>query len=339
MWKGLLSLLFLLAIVGMAVGGGGWAWLQSEVTAPGPLAEPRTYTVERGDTLVGVAAALEAEGVITDARAMRLKARIDGTASAIKAGTFAIPAEASTAEILDMLVGGDVIQHRITLLEGRTTAQILRLIETDENLTGEMPQTAPPEGSLLPDTYLFDAGTERSALIARMAEAQRALLETLWDTRAENLPIRTPEEAVILASIVEKETGKAEERGLVAGLFTNRLRTGMRLQSDPTVIYGVTRGEPLYNRAGQRRTLYRSELDRETPWNTYQIDGLPQTPICNPGRDAIAAVLDPPDTDYVFFVADGTGGHTFSRTLAEHNRAVAEYRRFERAEIARERAN
>ncbi|MEM0986838.1 MAG: endolytic transglycosylase MltG [Pseudomonadota bacterium] len=338
MWKGLVSLVFLLAILAMAIGGGGWAWLQSKVSAEGPSLEQVVYTVERGDTLVGIAADLEAQGVITDARAMRIKARIDGTSGAIKAGTFEIPAGASIADVLDLMVEGDVIQHRVTIPEGLTTAQILRLLEAEPVLTGALPDEPPAEGSLLPDTYLVDAGTPRSALLERMAAAQDDVLARLWETRAPAIPIGAPEEAVILASIVEKETGKAGERALVAGLFTNRLRRGMRLQSDPTVIYGVSKGEPLMNARGQRRTLFRSELDRETPWNTYQIDGLPRTPICNPGRDAIAAVLDPPDTDYIFFVADGTGGHVFSKTLAEHNRAVADYRRFERAEIARERS-
>ncbi|MEO0753289.1 MAG: endolytic transglycosylase MltG [Pseudomonadota bacterium] len=339
MWKGLFSLVFLLAILGMAVGGGGWAWLQSEASSPGSNSEARFVTVDRGDTLVAIAADLEAEGLIADARIMRLKARLDGTAQSIKAGQFEVPARATIAEILDILVDGKVIQHKITIPEGRTTAQILRIVRDHPQLTGDVPAAPPAEGSLLPDTYLFDAGTTRVDVIERMARAQDDVLERLWADRVSGLPIKTPEEALILASVVEKETGKAEERDVVAGLFVNRLRKGMRLQSDPTVIYGVTKGEPLFNRNGERRTLYRSELDRETPWNTYQIDGLPATPICNPGRDAIAAVLNPPDTDYVFFVADGTGGHVFSKTLAEHNRAVAAYRRYEREEIARERSN
>ncbi len=339
MWKGLVSLLFLVAILGMAVGGGGWAWLQSEVNAPGPLAAETSYSVERGQTLVAIAADMEAAGIIGNGLAMRAKARLDGTAHQVKAGTFAIPAGASSADILDLLVRGDVVQHRITLPEGRTTAQLFALIAADPDLTGEIPDTLPPEGSLLPDTYLFDAGTRRVELIERIGRAQDDLLASLWEGRAEGLPLATPQDAVILASIVEKETGRAGERDRIAGLFINRLRRGMRLQSDPTVIYGVSRGEPLVNAKGQRRTLYRSELDRVTPWNTYQIDGLPETPICNPGRDAIAAVLDPPDTDDLYFVADGEGGHVFSRTLAEHNRAVARYRAYERAEIARERSN
>jgi len=172
-----------------------------------------------------------------------------------------------------------------------------------------------------------------------METAQDDLLERLWAERQSDLPVSTPYEAVILASVVEKETANADERPLIAGLFTGRLKRGMRLESDPTIIYGVSGGEPLYNRQGQRRTLYRSEIDRKTDWNTYQIDGLPKTPICNPGRDAIAAVLNPPTTDYVFFVADGKGGHLFAKTYAEHQRNVAAYRRYEREEIAREREN
>ena len=164
-------------------------------------------------------------------------------------------------------------------------------------------------------------------------------MEQLWDTRQADLPVTTPYEAIILASVVEKETANAEERPLVAGLFVGRLKKGMRLESDPTIIYGVSRGEPLYNSRGQRRPIYRSEIRRKTDWNTYQIDGLPKTPICNPGRDAIAAVLNPPETDYVFFVADGKGGHLFAETYAEHKRNVAAYRAYERGEIAREREN
>ena len=201
-----------------------------------------------------------------------------------------------------------------------------------------MPELPVEEGSLLPDTYLFHRGMTRAKLIAQMAKAQDDLLAELWPMRQDDLPITTPQEAVILASVVEKETGNAAERPEVAALFITRMKRGMRLESDPTIIYGVSQGEPLYNKAGKRRTLLRSEIDRKTDWNTYQIDGLPKTPICNPGRDAIAAVLDPPETEYIFFVADGKGGHLFAKTLAEHNRNVAAYRKYERGEIARERA-
>lgn len=340
--KALFALVLIIAVLGGAALGAGWLWLQDEVTRPGPSADGATFTVEKGDHLGEVAQRLEEQGLIDNARAMKLHARIEGQQTAIKAGEYALPPRASVATILETLVSGDVIQYRITIPEGLTTAQILRLVEANAELAGDMPAREIAEGSLLPDTYLFSSGTTRQSIITRMEEAQDELLERLWPQRQDGLPIDTPEEAVILASVVEKETGVASERDLVAGLFTERLRRGMRLESDPTVIYGVSRGEPLYrtiNGKQVRRTLYRSELDNMTDWNTYQIDGLPKTPICNPGREAIAAVLNPADTDYVFFVADGKGGHLFAETLAEHNRNVAAYRAYEREEIARERSN
>lgn len=335
--KALFSVVVFLVVLGGAAAMAGLAWFQHEVAREGPALEPRTFQVAPGETLVSVAERLEREGLIRDDRLLRAKARLDGTETAIKAGEFLLPAGASAAEILARLVEGEVIEYRITIPEGLTTAQILRLLEADPVLEGPLPGPVPAEGELLPDTYLFTRGTTRMEMVDRMATAQDTLLAELWPVRQDGLPVATPQEALILASVVEKETGKPEERGVVAGVFTNRLKRSMRLQSDPTVIYGVSRGEPLFNARGERRPLYRSELNRLTPWNTYQIDGLPETPICNPGRDSIAAVLDPPQTDYLYFVADGNGGHAFSRTLAEHNARVAEYRRYEREEIARER--
>jgi UPF0755 protein len=243
------------------------------------------------------------------------------------------------AAVLAILTEGRSVLHKITLPEGRTTAQLLRIIEADETLEGEMPEVLPEEGTLLPDTYMFHRGMTRQQLIEKVQKAQADVLAELWPQRQEGLLLETPYEAVILASIVEMESGVAAERDEIAALFTTRMKKGMRLQSDPTIIYGISKGEPLYNKQGQRRTLYRSEIDRHTEWNTYQIDGLPKTPICNPGREAIAAVLNPPETEYIFFVADGKGGHLFAKTLAEHNRNVAAYRAYERGEIERERAN
>ncbi len=341
-----LKALFVLVFIGVVLGGAltaaGWVWLNSEIEKPGPMVEEATFEVEAGDHVAAVARRLEDQGLISDERAMRLHARLTGQQAAIKVGQYAIAPRASIATILEQLVEGDVIEYRITVPEGLTTAQILRIVASHADLEGEMPTRDIAEGSLLPDTYIFSADTTRASMIERMEKAQDALLERLWAERAEGLPVDTPEEAVILASVVEKETGVASERPLVAGLFTTRLKRGMRLESDPTVIYGVSRGEPLFrtvNGKQVRRTLYRSELNRVTDWNTYQRDGLPKTPICNPGRDAIAAVLNPPETEYVFFVADGKGGHLFAETLAEHNRNVAAYRAYEREEIARERAN
>lgn len=339
--KALVALAFVVAgLAGIAVVA-SWFWLQNEIAEPGPLVESTVFEVRQGDSVSAVAQRLEEQGIISSATTMKLHARISDMEAGLKVGEYAIPPRASVASILERLVAGDVLTYRITVPEGLTTAQVLRLVENHEDLEGDMPDREIEEGTLLPDTYIFSAEKSRTAIIERMEKAQDDLLEELWPQRADDIPVSTPEEAIILASVVEKETGHAEERQLVAGLFTNRLRRGMRLESDPTVIYGVSRGEPLYrtlNGKKVRRTLYRSELDRVTDWNTYEIDGLPKTPICNPGRASIAAVLNPPETDYIFFVADGSGGHAFAETLAEHNRNVAAYREYERREIARERS-
>ena len=337
--KALFAFVIVIALIAGGAAAYGWYWLQGQVAEPGPLAAEYEFTIESGEALASVANRLEAEGVIADKRILRLKARLDDVETDLKAGSYVVPAKASVAEVLDQFIEGDVIEYRLTIPEGLTTAQILRRVEAADRLTGDMPEREFAEGGLLPATYACGANTTRTQFLERMEAAQQALLVELWPTRQEGLPISTPEEAVILASIVEKETASADERPLVAGLFVGRLKKGMRLESDPTIIYGVSRGEPLYNRQGQRRTLYRSEINRKTDWNTYQIDGLPITPISNPGRDAIAAVLDPPATDYVFFVADGKGGHLFAETYAEHKRNVAAYRAYERGEIAREREN
>jgi len=336
--KGLLSLIVLVLVLGGAATGAGWVWMQNALNQDGPLAEDVTFTVEPGEGLASVANRLEKDGIIRDAKLIRLKARLDGTETSIKTGEFLIERAASTADVLQSLLDGKGVLYKITLPEGRTTAQLLKIIEADPVLTGDMPAEEIAEGSLLPDTYLFNRGMTRAQLIAKMQKAQADLLEELWPLRDSEIPVTTPYEAVILASVVEKETGRVDEQPDIAALFTTRLKRGMRLESDPTIIYGVSRGEPLYNAKGQRRTLRRSEIDTKTDWNTYQIDGLPKTPICNPGRGAIAAVLNPPHTEYIFFVADGKGGHLFAKTLKEHNQNVAAYRAYERKEIARERA-
>ncbi|NBE08692.1 endolytic transglycosylase MltG [Paragemmobacter ruber] len=230
---------------------------------------------------------------------------------------------AAPAEYLDVAEADD-IRWRVTLAEGVTSWQVVEALKRAEFLTGELAEV-PPEGTLAPDSYEVERGADRAGLLALMAERQAATLAELWATRADGLPYETPEEALIMASIVEKETGVAEERRQVAGVFVNRLRMGMRLQTDPTVIYGVTRGEGVLGRG-----LRQSELRRETPWNTYVIDGLPPTPIANPGRLSIEAALNPDTTDYLYFVADGTGGHAFARTLEEHNENVARWRAIER---------
>jgi UPF0755 protein len=230
---------------------------------------------------------------------------------------------AAPAEYLDVAEADD-IRWRVTLAEGVTSWQVVDSLKRAEFLTGEVAEV-PPEGSLAPDSYEVARGADRAGLLAEMAARQVAVMDALWAQRAEGLPYDTPEEAMIMASIVEKETSVPEERRRVAAVFVNRLQQGMRLQTDPTVIYGVTKGEGVLGRG-----LRQSELRRETPWNTYVIDGLPPTPIANPGRLSIEAALNPEDSDYLYFVADGTGGHAFARTLAEHNENVARWRQIER---------
>jgi len=232
-------------------------------------------------------------------------------------------AAAAPAEYLDVAEADD-IRWRVTLAEGVTSWQVVDSLKRAEFLTGEIAEV-PPEGSLAPDSYEVERGADRATLLSEMAARQVAVMEELWAQRAEGLPYDTPEEAMIMASIVEKETSVPEERRRVAAVFVNRLEQGMRLQTDPTVIYGVTKGEGVLGRG-----LRQSELRRETPWNTYVIDGLPPTPIANPGRLSIEAALNPEDSDYLYFVADGTGGHAFARTLAEHNENVARWRQIER---------
>lgn len=232
------------------------------------------------------------------------------------------PGEETPAAFTSVMEEPDV-RLRVTLAEGVTSWQVVQELNQASFLTGEV-AVIPPEGSLAPDSYEVQPGDSREDLLARMSQAQAQTLARLWADRQPGLPLDSPEEALILASIIEKETSVPDERGQVASVFVNRLRQGMRLQTDPTVIYGITRGEGALGRG-----LRRSELDRRTPWNTYQIDGLPPTPIANPGRDSIAAALNPDTTEYLFFVADGTGGHEFTTNLADHNRAVARWRQIE----------
>ncbi|MEE2524772.1 endolytic transglycosylase MltG [Hyphobacterium sp. HN65] len=320
------ALILLLGGALLLAGGAflAWNWMQGEVAEPGPAAEETIVTLPRGSGLIAIANRLEEAGVIEDAQLFRIWVTIDGGDRDLRAGEYAIPAGASLQDIYDQLRSGDTIQYFVTAPEGRTSAQIVRILNENPVLTGEITEV-PAEGTLLPETYSFHRGDTRQHILDRMREDQQALLDQLWPDRADDLPFDTPEEAIILASIVEKETGVASERPLVASVFVNRLRRGMMLESDPTIIYGITGGEPL------GRGIRRSELDNDqNPYNTYFIDGLTPTPIANPGRDAIAAVLNPPDTGYLFFVADGTGGHAFAETYREHQRNVANWRRIER---------
>jgi len=301
------------------------AW--SVFYAPGPAARDGARTtivsLPSGAGVGAIAATLKSAGVIRSTDMFKAAATLTGADRKLRAGEYEVPSKASLRSVLVLLVEGRVVRHYVTLPEGWSSAQAVDILNRQPILTGTVEET-PDEGSLWPETYEISRGETRASVIARMRRAHDDNLARLWAARSPNTVVRTPEEAVILASIVEKETGVAAERPRVAAVFTNRLRMGMRLESDPTIVYGITQGRPL------GRGIRRSELDRQTPWNTYQIDGLPPTPIANPGRDAIAAVLNPPASTDLFFVADGTGGHAFARTYAEHLANVARWRAIER---------
>ncbi len=280
--------------------------------------------VERGASLTAIAENLQSGGVIDDAFLFRLSARLYRVSRSLKAGEYAFPARVSMGGVIDILVSGETVIRQFTVPEGLTSAEVMTLIAGVEGLVGEL-DGVPTEGSLLPETYNYAWADARPDIVGRMEKAMADTLAELWPTRAEGLPIDTPAEAVILASIVEKETGVAEERALVAGVFVNRLKRGMRLQSDPTVVYALTGGTGPLDRALRSR-----DLRVDNPYNTYGNAGLPPGPIANPGRASLEAVLNPAETDYLYFVADGTGGHAFAKTLAEHNRNVAKWRRIRR---------
>jgi UPF0755 protein len=290
---------------------------------PGPSPEPTRIVIAQGTSVTRVADQLSEAGVIRSAGGFRLFARLFGSGDPIQAGTITIPAHASGARILDLLQHGKPAPQLVVVPEGLPSVLVRERLLNAPYLTGDVP--VPDEGSVLPSTYSYQRGETRAAVLARMQAAMQAELARLWARRRPGIAVATPREAIILASIVDKETGKATERRLVAGVYSNRLRQGMRLQADPTVIYPVTHGRPL------GRPILRSELQADNGYNTYLHTGLPAGPIANPGRASIAAVLDPAPTPALYFVADGTGGHVFANTLAEHDANVQRWRAIRRA--------
>lgn len=303
-------------------------WFIAAFERPNPNSLAATIVVPRGGGVDDIAKLLERNGVIDNPLAFVLGVRVNRMAGRLRAGEYAFPGGVSPRAIMEQMVSGRVVVYRLTIPEGLTTAQILRLVGNAEALGGDI-TLQPAEGELMPDTYHYVRGESRDGLIARMQKAMRETVESLWLQRNGESVLQTPQQALILASVVEGETGVSAERALVAGVFHNRLRRGMRLQSDITVAYGVAKREGLPGNV-LNRPLSREDLAAADPYNTYVKDGLPPSPINNPGKSAIAAAINPTATDALFFVADGTGGHTFSRTLDEHNRAVAHLRRIER---------
>ena len=312
--------LVIAALVLIAVWGGsflrGWFGL-------GPLEKETAFIVPDGSSLTSVAAKLDTEGAIRSEVAFLTAAKLLGGSEPIKAGEFLLPAKASGAAILDILQGSAVVRRFVVVPEGMPSIMVHERLMAQKLLTGAIP--VPADGSLLPDSYDFERGEARSKVVARMQAAMRKTLDELWAKRAPGIAVRTPQEALSLAAIVEKETGKPSERRMVAGLYSNRLRTGMMLQADPTIIYPITRGKPLGRRIRQ------SEIAAINGYNTYSMVGLPRGPITNPGRESIAAVLNPAQTEALYMVADGTGGHAFASTLAEHNANVAKWFAIRRA--------
>ena len=320
---GMLSGLFTMMLVAGGVAGVGIAMVSSQSKAPGPLASDRVLIIPRDSGLTEISDLLQREGLIEHPLTFRISAFISGNWTKLKAGEYLFKARASQQDILDIIADGKVVEHSITVPEGLTSEQIVARLRENELLSGEI-IAVPREGTILPDTYRIPRGFSRQAIIDRMSRDQNALLNRIWDRRPADLPIKTKQELVTLASIVEKETGRADERPRVAGVFINRLNRRMRLQSDPTIVYGIVGGKGTLG-----RSILRSEINQPTPYNTYTIDGLPPGPIANPGRAAMEAVVNHSKTKELYFVADGTGGHAFAETLEQHNRNVARWRQIE----------
>jgi len=320
-----LSFVFLIALFGLVGGIGALVYGQRAFYAPGPAEETLQVDIPRGSSLQTIAEALERLDIISNQHVFVAAVLARRASGDIKAGEYVVEAHASMAEILDKLISGEVMQHQVTFAEGLTSAQIVKRLNEMDLLSGTIRQI-PPEGSLLPETYSVTRGTSRESLITRMRDARDAAVAEVWESRDPDLPLKTPEELVTLASIVEKETGVAPERERVAAVFVNRLNRGMKLQSDPTILYGLYGGAAWQ----QSRTIYKSDLNRPNPYNTYQIAALPPGPIANPGLAALKATANPAETDELYFVADGTGGHAFATSYEAHQRNVARWREIER---------
>jgi UPF0755 protein len=328
----LLNAILLLIVIGIIGVFAALYFGAKQFHAEGPATEEAVFLVPSGASLASVAADLEQQGLIENEFVFRFATLMQKKSTNIKAGEFRIPAGSSMAAILHEITEGNPIVYQVTIPEGFTSWQVVERLKAAEHLVGEI-EALPPEGSLLPNTYAYERGDTRQSILEAMAGEHETELAKIWANRAEDLPIETPQELTVLASIIEKETAVAEERPRVAAVFVNRLKAGMRLQSDPTIIYGITQGQgPL------GRGLRKSEIEAETPYNTYVINGLPPGPIANPGVESLRAAANPAETKDLYFVADGTGGHAFAENYEDHQRNVAEWRRIEaeRERIARE---
>jgi len=322
----ILNGLLTLVVIGMLLAGGLLLFGASQFYGEGPAGEETTFRVEAGSGLATIAARLEEQGLISNRYIFQLGGRALDRQGNIKAGDFRIAARSSMSDILTELTEGDPIRYAVTIPEGWTSWEVVQRLNSVGDLTGEI-TALPPEGSILPGSYDYVPGDSRQSVLDEMQAAMNAAVAEIWANRAPDLPLETPEEMVILASIVEKETGLASERPQVAAVFVNRLKVPMRLQSDPTIIYGITKGQSTLGRG-----LTRSEIEQATPYNTYQVDGLPPTPIANPGTESLRAVANPDEHDYLYFVAAGpvpSDGHVFAESYDEHQQNVARWRQIE----------
>jgi UPF0755 protein len=319
--SGFLTLAAMLAL-GIVI---GIAFVEQQVREPGPLAADKVVAIPRNTGTSEIAELLRREGVVSRPFLFEVYAYLNRQRGQLKAGEFAFKAHSSIDDAIDTLIQGKAILHSFTAPEGLTSEQIVARMRDNEVLTGDIIDV-PREGTLMPDTYRFERGMTRQQLLNLMQDKQRQALSQAWAKRSPDLPIRTPQELVILASIVEKETGRADERARVAGVFVNRLTKRMKLQSDPTIVYGIVGGKGTLGRG-----ILKSEIEKPTPYNTYVVEGLPPGPIANPGRASLEAAANPAKTKDVYFVADGTGGHAFAETLDQHQRNVARWRQIERS--------
>ncbi len=318
-FSGFLSFLLIAAIASMS----GLVWSRHRINEPGPLATSKILYIAPGTEVPDIIAQLDREGVIDSPFMLNVTLLLEGNRSKVKAGEYLFKQKASLTDVIDTLISGKQVLHAITIPEGLTSEQVIERLRNSDVLLGDITEV-PKEGSLLPETYKVARGDIRAGIVKKMQDAQKRAVDQIWSRRASGLPLRSPYELVTLASIVEKETGKADERPRVASVFVNRLRNRMRLQSDPTIVYGLAGGKGSLGRG-----ITRAELEKPTPYNTYLIDGLPPGPITNPGRAALEAVANPSRTQDLYFVADGTGGHVFSETLDQHSRDVQRWRQIE----------
>ena len=316
-----------LLLIVLIVGGASWLSVYRNWTGPGPARHPTTVVIPAGTSLAAAARDLEKAGAVRSTTGFLRFARYFGSDSPIRTGEYEVAPHMSAKAILGLLQSGSTVQRMITIPEGMPSIEVFERLAREKLLTGKLP--IPAEGAVLPGTYSFQRGEPRKAVLKRMEDAMTQTLNHLWMTRKATTVVNSKAEALTLASIVEKETGVAEERPMVAGVYSNRLRTGMRLQADPTIIYPITKGKPL----GRRIKL--SEVRAQNDYNTYSMAGLPIGPITNPGRDSIAAVLAPANTQALYFVADGKGGHVFSTNLKDHNANVQRYYNLRKAQGSR----